>query len=712
MASAKPNVWTLNVPADKAPAEETIALKYVNPARPGETIESVFEIDGRTVVPPQDFGPGGKYRSIVKLFCRFENQPESDKRQILGTGWLIRPDLLVTAGHCVYDWNKNLGRAVEIKAYIGYSGRDKYKSDDVQFRRGAKVVTSPGWLSSKLNKNNDLALVRLDKPFTGITPIKYLNTPLVGAAQLGVVGYPADLSKESTEEKGAEMYEMFATVAFDRNRSDLNMLDYPISTYGGQSGSPVLAITKDGLVSVGIHTYGGTARNSATPIGPTSAKANPLEDYIKLIDDSAPVSSPRTLQLEAAAKPETTINIGAGGNFSNSGNLTIGESDLDTEGFIDILKTVGRVALPVAKGVLSFAPVAALGPVGAVLAPLAGIAIDAVGKLTEGGFENDGASLTDTIRESGAVNRAVLGEAALAAVLQLPQETLEEEGILTDMKDFFGRHYAMVKKVAPAIRDAVLEPGFRIALDISREQQQLVFDLKRGKRTPIPQRRELPGAESLTESAFGDASENFLCGLVRGPTLVVDGAEGFWGDFVDFAKKGVQVVAPIVLPGPVGGIVSNLVDKIPRPESGFENDGPDNAISKSFETLAQRSLLGEAALQALIKKDNRFLSELQLDGEDGEPESIFDKIKSGIQFLAPKVISALPHVISAVTPIVQGLVTKSEGSFVTQPVIHNGKQNGLAAPKGHTLGRKRSMLGLIEQEHQKTTARQAVGVLA
>ena len=42
----------------------------------------------------------------------------------MGSGWLIRPDLLVTAGHVVYDRNSNLGPATQIKCYIGYNGVD------------------------------------------------------------------------------------------------------------------------------------------------------------------------------------------------------------------------------------------------------------------------------------------------------------------------------------------------------------------------------------------------------------------------------------------------------------------------------------------------------------------------------------------------------------------------------------------------------------
>jgi hypothetical protein len=74
--------------------------------------------------------------AIVKPQIRYEIQSQSDERWAMGTGWLIDSDLLVTAGHCVYGWANEFGRAVCIKAYIGCSGRDSVNAKDtvVEFR--------------------------------------------------------------------------------------------------------------------------------------------------------------------------------------------------------------------------------------------------------------------------------------------------------------------------------------------------------------------------------------------------------------------------------------------------------------------------------------------------------------------------------------------------------------------------------------------------
>ena len=175
----------------------------------------------------------------------------------MGTGWLIKPDVFVTAGHCSYDWSHSLGRATEVKAYIGYSGEQSVRNPNTQFRQVKRIVTTEGWLKGRGAKNFDVSFMQVQKPFTGITPIVYTETPESGQYELGVVGYPGDLQDSQTGEKGACMYEMFLEVSLpshaitqspnhgataetlDQTRYDLatqadTMLEYQIDTFGGE----------------------------------------------------------------------------------------------------------------------------------------------------------------------------------------------------------------------------------------------------------------------------------------------------------------------------------------------------------------------------------------------------------------------------------------------------------------------------------------------
>lgn len=168
---------------------------------------------------------------------RYEGQEPDDQRHAMGTGWLVRDDTLVTAGHCAFDWSQNdgkgFGRAIEVKAYIGYNGKRSIINDaNVQFRHGVQIVTTEGWLQSGVNRHHDVAFIRLDRPFTNVTTLfKPTETPLVSKDIIGVVGYPGDMQVDG--EFGAQMYEEFKTVEWDRRKAANQMLEYRIDTYKG-----------------------------------------------------------------------------------------------------------------------------------------------------------------------------------------------------------------------------------------------------------------------------------------------------------------------------------------------------------------------------------------------------------------------------------------------------------------------------------------------
>jgi V8-like Glu-specific endopeptidase len=182
---------------------------------------------------------------------------------MMATGWLNRNDLVVTAGHVACDWDHKLGLLRDFKCYIGYHGRDRVKDPNVQFRHGISVASPAEWLKGP-NSAYDVSFIKLEKPFTGIKPFRFVDTPIRGSLTLGVVGYPGDLTDGGTR-GGEHMHEMFLPVTFDLATSKKKMLSYKIDTFGGNSGSPVL--NKSGMEAIGVHVLGGTT-NSASVIGP------------------------------------------------------------------------------------------------------------------------------------------------------------------------------------------------------------------------------------------------------------------------------------------------------------------------------------------------------------------------------------------------------------------------------------------------------------
>ncbi|KAI9688329.1 MAG: hypothetical protein M1820_010257 [Bogoriella megaspora] len=364
--------------------------------------ESVIGNDGRTLVNAKDFAPGGIYRFVVKLQLRYEKQKDSDP-WAMGTGWLIAPQLVVTAGHCVYDWSHGLGRCISVKAYIGYNGRDSVTTGLAQQRRGLKIVTTGGWLQSAANRPNDVAFIQLDAPFKDAKYIRWTPTPLTGTEEIGVVGYPGDktLGNKEGGERGASMYEQFKQVKWNLDTSKEHMLDYNIDTFGGQSGSPVLVRHRIGskyeLHSIGAHVYGIHGEvmvNSCSTIN--GRYGNQYAQYIAAMYNGT--ESSRT-DKGISFVPLSKLNA---------------EKDLSQEDFFDgVLSGLGKAASlvgPILQTSSSF-----LGPIGGPIAALAGTALSVAGRVaaeSDTGEIQTGDDLTQ---------RGILAESALQTVLEMSQ---------------------------------------------------------------------------------------------------------------------------------------------------------------------------------------------------------------------------------------------------------------------------------------------------
>ncbi|KAL9010457.1 MAG: hypothetical protein Q9173_004607 [Seirophora scorigena] len=710
-------VWDLKPSATAPPPlESTFQLDMKNPSD-----ESVFgERDERVKVAEKHYMPGGKYRSIVKLFIHYEFQEPG--KWAMGTGWLVKPDVFVTAGHCSYDWSHSLGRATEVKAYIGYHGNQSVKKPETQFRHVTRIVTTEGWLRGRGAKNFDVSFMQVEKPFTDITPIVYSETPESGEYTIGVVGYPGDLKDDKTGEKGAYMYEMFLETKYDLALQADTMLEYQIDTFGGNSGSPVLRQPK--LDSIGAHVYGGTI-NSASVIG---RYGNPYNDYlagfgVQLFNDGlniVPVKAntntnlapshfgfsngevstalgpnrrngasggqPQLFQQRSyqptgyrkAAPPMTPSTLTAPTRYNRTTSRYGPESG--EEGFLDIMKSALRVGGPLLGGILQTGLPMALGPLGAPIGALAGLALNAASKLAETG---DAESFDPFEVQEGTMERAILAEAALTAIQTLDMHPEQEEGIFSDMKDYVMRAAPTIKKVAPRVMGAMMEPALRIALSSLHNYNEKGSSGAEafGDQTGEPFRLNITYSADIDRPGDRD-TEAFVSGLKN---AMSHGQEGAFGDqeseegFFDiisagvrFAGRGLTTAARVGLP-----LLAQMMNE--GAQESAEADAaaaPTAALSSS--DLAKRALVGEAALQALIKLPPQVLEE----------EGFFDSIADVVKRIAPVVVKVAPSVIGNLSPAIGALFkaaanSKGEATFAA------------AAPSGRkSLAPKRSSTGL------------------
>ncbi|KAF4950454.1 hypothetical protein FSARC_13190 [Fusarium sarcochroum] len=669
--SGRAAVWKLAPPVTSHPAESTI---IPDDGSKGSS-ESIIGEDQRALVDFSDLQEGGKYRSIVKIQARFDGKGKPV--WMMGTGWLIRPDLLVTAGHVVYDWGRRYGAASQIRCYIGYNGRASVKTAQVQARYGINVVTTEEWIQAPNNRPLDVAFIQVDRAFTGnLRTFNYVNTPVTGhKTLLGVVGYPGDKSLRDTEtgdeEQGAQMYEEYAKNDYDIEASSRHMVEYQISTFGGQSGAPILRKANGQLVSIGTHCYGGGGAdsNSGNSIGNTYG--NDYEAFVRLftlpstfgdigtvhiVDTKAQSQAVNNQRVVDKTVPYNTNGINGHGNLNGSKPIKAQPTESGEEGFLDVFKKIANVGSKLVPLASPF-----LGPVGGILGPAVG---GLLGSLAESEFSEN-----PDIKTEGIAERAMLAEAALQAVLASEHtEGLTE--VVSKMERIWRVSAPKVDFLAPVVTPIVAECGSGLV----GQRQRL--ENSRTPKSHYGQPRRSLGVD-FSESSVGGAEAAFIQGLM-GPTRQVAGEEGMFDWLGPVLKKAVDVAKPLAsqaasaaLSG-LGGVIKNALGA----ESTISD--PSNQHEEATRILLKRAVMADAALQALMTMPSHKLEQLKpVNPETGDAEGIFDFIKDTVQKLGPLALDTakqaaktyLPRLIdSASQKVSSKLGFQSEASGSARPL--------------------------------------------
>ena len=173
-----------------------------------------------------DNGNGNSTISVVPFgvsnnLCdgeRFREQPTA----AFCSGFLVAPDIVATAGHCV-DRN-NLARTRFVFGFrmINETEANVVIANNDIFRGVALIVRE------EISTGADFALIRLDRPVTGhtIVPIRR-GGKVDDGEEVFVIGHPSGLPLK------------FANGAQVRDNSPSSFFVANLDTYGGNSGSPV-----------------------------------------------------------------------------------------------------------------------------------------------------------------------------------------------------------------------------------------------------------------------------------------------------------------------------------------------------------------------------------------------------------------------------------------------------------------------------------------
>lgn len=201
----------------------------------------------------------------------------------LGTGTLIAPRVVLTAGHIVFDATQG-GQALSV---------------DILFGNGMAITTTtvdfplewrnaqPGSFANSIHSHADIGVIVLPEPidrFISPIPFETAGTTQLAGMSLNVAGYPA--FPPENRPRGTLWGRNCPLLQGDTIPDDLRefssfRLFYPVSTLPGMSGGPLYDFnSSSGIRTIrGIHTAGPTPES---PLFPGSA-LRITEDVFQLI---------------------------------------------------------------------------------------------------------------------------------------------------------------------------------------------------------------------------------------------------------------------------------------------------------------------------------------------------------------------------------------------------------------------------------------------
>ncbi|KAM0668693.1 hypothetical protein ACQRIU_002255 [Beauveria bassiana] len=511
----------------------------------------------------------------------------------MGTGWLIRDDLIVTAGQNVYSDTYG-GQALRVKCWIGYRGRDLANDPRVQHRNAINIVTTEALRSQSADgKRHDVAMIQLDIPFTGnLRLFKYISTPsLPRSGSIVVVGYPGDKSPERNEEDiGGWMYEGRCPARYNLAESS-PMIEHKVDTFRGQSGAPILLSDDKGMVAIGTHCYNGS-------------NAEHKED-----------NPPRRLYAKDRP-PESIFAYFEGGNPKDHK-----EDDSDYTEYL--VRQVGREELPV-EGTMR-------GPIGTLFGTIAGGIIGVLAKSVVLKHQEVSFSVSDPAMVDACFQRAQLAEAAFQCMFRIfkywerfpERKTMASIWITWHLKNITNSKFRAL--VTPIINDF----GFRLAADHWQKRVD-----------PYPGSRHVKAGKNsgddlkLTKTeAYDPSKKGFVEVFFNSRTRRVDGYEKESAETVaswlsmlfDGAVNFAHPIASTATETAIDHVVE-AIGGIPRVRSI-----PADAQEADIDLILKRAVMADCALQALEEAP-------KYDLENMMPLNRFSGLEGGTMMEGIKVV--------------------------------------------------------------------------
>jgi V8-like Glu-specific endopeptidase len=209
-------------------------------------IEAIVDRDDRVQITQTSQIP---WRRLCALRIQFPSGSS-----FRGTGFLVGPRAVVTAGHCVFLRNQG-GWARKVEVIPGCNGTSR-PFGQVE---STSLRSVGGWVTGG-KPESDYGCVVLpagafDNKNLGSFGFAAFEAPVLLAQPAVIVGFPGDKPP----------YEMWGAARALKGVTAKTLL-YNTATMGGQSGAPVYIKRSGQRFVVGIHNYGASTGNTATRI--------------------------------------------------------------------------------------------------------------------------------------------------------------------------------------------------------------------------------------------------------------------------------------------------------------------------------------------------------------------------------------------------------------------------------------------------------------